>query len=102
MPESLVVADLTVHSADSAPSRSFASSSEDGGLNTARRHLAAERDIASTPRLGRALSELQLRACSIVLDLLELALVDRCDIEAILNPSIRARRATPADRAFVG
>lgn len=37
--------------------------------------------------------EPELRACAIVLDLLELALLDRCDVDALVKSSIRARRA---------
>jgi hypothetical protein len=37
--------------------------------------------------------ELELRARSIVLDLLALALVDRTDVEALTSGGIRARRA---------
>ncbi len=44
-------------------------------------------------RLERARRELEVTACSTVLDLLALALIDRDDIDAIIQASIRANRA---------
>jgi hypothetical protein len=55
----------------------------------------------------RARREIELRACSIVLDLLALALIDRTDVEALTSAGIRASRGLremdlpvdePADR----
>lgn len=37
--------------------------------------------------------ELELRACSIVLDMLALALIERADVEGLVATGVRARRA---------
>jgi hypothetical protein len=47
--------------------------------------------MLSAPQHARR--ELELRACSIVLDLLALALIDRTDVEALTSGGIRAHRA---------
>jgi hypothetical protein len=44
-------------------------------------------------RLERARRDLEVTACSTVLDLLALALIDRDDVDAIIEASIRANRA---------
>jgi hypothetical protein len=47
-----------------------------------------------TRSADRLRCELELRACSIVLDLLALALIDRADVDAIVGVSIEARLAS--------
>jgi len=53
------------------------------------RMRASRRDA----RLERARRELEITACTTVLDLLALALIDRTDVDAIIEASIRANRA---------
>jgi hypothetical protein len=51
--------------------------------------MQRERDVP----LERARRELEVTACSTVLDLLALALIDHNDVDAIIEASIRASRA---------
>jgi anti-sigma B factor antagonist len=69
----------------------FACSCTNGGLDAARLYVGGELDIATTPQLERTLSQSQARL--VVLDLRELAFIDSCGVHAIINASIRARKA---------
>jgi anti-sigma B factor antagonist len=66
----------------------------DGGVDAAWVHVAGELDIATTAQLERALRESQVRARLVVLDLRELAFMDRSGVHAIVNASIRAREVS--------
>jgi anti-anti-sigma factor len=68
----------------------FQCSWADGGLDTAWVRLAGELDIATTPRLRRALRA--LRARLVVLDVRELSFMDSSGVHAIVDASIRARQ----------
>jgi hypothetical protein len=66
-----------------------------------------DREQPSTPQLERLRYEVELRASSIVLDLLALALIDRTDVDAILAAGVQAlqrgRQMAPLSaRASVG
>ena len=65
----------------------------DDGYDAAWVHLGGELDIATSPLLERTLSEAQLRARLIVLDLRELAFIDCCGVHAILTAKSRAQQA---------
>jgi len=57
---------------------------------TAHAHLNCARELPSTPQLERLRWEVELRASSIVLDLLALALIDRADVDAIVAAGVQA------------
>jgi anti-anti-sigma factor len=69
----------------------FACSSTNGGFAAAWVHVGGELDIATTPKLERALDASQARL--VVLDLRELAFIDGCGVHAIIRAGICARRA---------
>jgi anti-sigma B factor antagonist len=69
----------------------FACSCANCGADAAWVHVAGELDIATTPRLERALDGSQARV--VVLDLRELAFIDSSGIHAIVRAGIRARQA---------
>jgi anti-sigma B factor antagonist len=56
-------------------------------------HVAGELDLATTRQLERALRESQLQARLVVLDLRALAFTDSSGVHAIVDASVRARRA---------
>jgi hypothetical protein len=60
-------------------------------LGAACRHLHADAGVLSASRHARG--EIELGACSIVLDLLALALIDRSDVQALTTAGVRAHRA---------
>jgi anti-sigma B factor antagonist len=91
MPRTLVLADSTVGRAH-APPPAFHCSWADGGPDATWVRLAGELDIATTPQLERALREPRLQARLVVLDLRELAFIDSCGVNAIVDASIRARQ----------
>jgi hypothetical protein len=78
-------------STDSVRAAAILYSSTDDRLGAAWSYLHADPEILSGPQHARR--ELELRACSIVLDLLALALIDRTDVEALTSAGIHARRA---------
>jgi anti-sigma B factor antagonist len=55
--------------------------------------VAGELDIATAPQLERTLRELQSGTHLVVLDLRELEFIDSAGVHAIVNASIRARKA---------
>jgi hypothetical protein len=102
MHQALSLTDSSTGSIDSV--RAVLYSSTDDRLGAAWSYLHADPKMLSAPQHARR--ELELRACSIVLDLLALALIDRTDVEALTSGAIRARRALremdgPVDAASV-
>jgi anti-sigma B factor antagonist len=73
--------------------RAFVCSHTNGGLDAAWVHVAGELDIATTPRLESTLRELHSQALLVVLDLREVEFVDSSGVHAIVDASVRARRA---------
>jgi anti-sigma B factor antagonist len=71
----------------------FRCSWTDGGLDAGWVQITGELDIATTPELERTLLEPQLQTHLVVLDLRELAFMDTSGVHAIVNASIRARKA---------
>lgn len=92
MPPKLVPAHSIEPRADALPP-AFECSWTDGAPDAAWVHLAGELDIATAPWLESALREPRLQARLVVLDLRELAFVDSSGVHAIVDASIRARRA---------
>ena len=92
MSRALVLADSTLGRAHSLPP-AFDCSWADGAPDATWVRLAGELDIATTPRLERALREPRLQARLVVLDLRELTFIDSCGVHAIVDASIRARQA---------
>ena len=62
-----------------------------GAAGAAWLHLAGDLDLATAPRLGRALRRTQQRAWLVVLDLRELAFMDCAGMQVIVDASVRAR-----------
>jgi anti-anti-sigma factor len=91
MPTKLVLADPIVERTNTMPP-AFRCWWANGGRDAAWVHLAGELDVATTPRLERALREPRLQARVIVLDLRELAFIDSSGVHAIVDASIRARQ----------
>jgi anti-anti-sigma factor len=54
-------------------------------------HVAGDLDLATTPRLIKALHDLQQKTCLIVLDLHEITFLDTTAIHTIVDASINAR-----------
>jgi hypothetical protein len=91
MHQSLSLTGSSTGSTDSVRAAAILYSSTDDRLGAAWSYLRADPEMLSAPQHARR--ELELRACSIVLDLLALALIDRTDVEALTSGGIRARRA---------
>jgi anti-anti-sigma factor len=87
MTRKLVVADSIVGRANALPP-AFQCPWANGG-DAAWVHLPGELDIATTPRLARAVRKVKARL--VVLDLRELAFADSSAVHAIVDASIRAR-----------
>jgi anti-anti-sigma factor len=64
-----------------------------GGLDAGWVHLAGALDIATAPRLERTLREPLLQTHLVVLDMRELAFLDCSGVHAIVDASLRARKA---------
>jgi anti-anti-sigma factor len=92
MPRKLVLADQVGRRADALPP-AFKCWWANGDPEAAWVHLAGELDVATTPRLECALREPRLQARLVVLDLRELEFIDSSGVHAIVDASIRARRA---------
>ena len=81
--------------ADSAAAHTdppFECTRTEGALEATWVHVAGALDIATTPRLARALRESQSGAQLVVLDLRELAFMDSAGVHTIVDASSRARR----------
>ena len=78
--------------ADARPT-AFACRATHGGLDAAWVNVVGELDIATAPQLERTLRESQDLAHLTVLDLRELAFMDCAGVHAIVNASLRARKA---------
>jgi len=106
----LVVPDLPVRRSV-AETRPFGLSLRDGGADAAWVRVVGELDIATAPRLAQTLRSAELCARRLVLDLRELAFIDCCGVQVIVNASVRARQGggrlvivrgpSPVDRVFV-
>ena len=92
MPPKLVPAHSIEPRAAALPP-AFQCSWTDGAPDAAWVHLAGELDIATAPRLESALREPRSQARLVVLDLRELAFIDSSGVHAIVDASVRARRA---------
>src|ERR1044072_7659036 len=92
MPQKLVPPQSIEQRADASPPV-FRYSWTDGASDAAWVRLAGELDIATAPRLGSALREPRLQARLLVLRLRELAFIDNSGVHAIVDASVRARRA---------
>jgi hypothetical protein len=92
MSQALAPTDTTPRRAGAPLAPNLVCSWNEEGVNAARMHHTAQRGIAGASQVELALDE-QMRACSVVLNMLELALIDRSDVDAVLKSSIRARRA---------
>jgi anti-anti-sigma factor len=92
VPRKLFLADQVVPRADATPPV-FECWWGNSGPDAAWVHLTGELDVATTPRLESALREPRLQARLVVLDLRELAFIDSSGVHAIVDASIRARRA---------
>jgi anti-sigma B factor antagonist len=75
------------------PPPAFTCTATHGGLDAAWVHVGGELDMATVPELERTLLESQPLARLIVLDLRELAFIDCAGVHAIVDASIRARKA---------
>jgi anti-anti-sigma factor len=93
MPDSLVLSDSPAGHALPGHAEAFVCSWTDGGLDAAWVHVAGELDVATAPQLERTLRLPQLQALLVVLDLRELTVMDTSGVHAIVDASIRARRA---------
>ena len=78
--------------ADSLPP-AFACTTTHGGLDAAWVNVVGELDLATAPELARTLHEAQQLAHLTVLDLRELAFMDCSGVHAIVDASVRARKA---------
>jgi hypothetical protein len=76
---------------DSVQAAAVPYSPTDDRLGAAWSDLYADPEMLGAPR--RVRRELELRARSIVLDLLALALIDRTDVKALVSCGMRAHRA---------
>jgi anti-sigma B factor antagonist len=92
VPPKLDLAHSTDERTDALPS-AFQCSWTDGAPDAAWVRLAGELDIATAPRLERLLREPRLQARVIVLDLRDLAFMDSSGVHAIVDASVRSRRA---------
>jgi anti-anti-sigma factor len=92
MPQELVLAQSIEQRADASPPV-FRYSWSDEAPDAAWVRLAGELDIATAPRLERMLREPPLQARVIVLDLRDLAFMDGSGVDAIVDASVRFRRA---------
>jgi anti-anti-sigma factor len=97
MPVSLVPPEADVGRPDVSVPRSVCSWTSDGQY-TAWVRMAGELDMVTTPQLARTLTDCQLQAPLVVLDLHELVFMDSTVVHAIVDASIRARAA---DRRLV-
>ncbi len=91
MPDALAEDSIARRAEALAPA--FVCSWSDGGLDAAWVHLGGELDVATVPQLEHALGEPQLQARLVVLDLRELAFIDAVGVHAIVDASMRSRRA---------
>ena len=71
----------------------FACTTTHGGLDAAWVNVVGELDLATAPELARTLHESQQLAHLTVLDLRELAFMDCSGVHAIVDASVRARKA---------
>ena len=78
--------------ADSVPPV-FTCRATHGGMDAAWVHVAGELDVVSAPELRQTLRETQWLAHLIVLDLRDLAFMDCAGTHAIVEASLRARKA---------
>lgn len=92
MPPKLVLAHSIGRRADAPPPTLQCSWTNDG-RDAAWVRLTGELDMATAPRLDRLLREPGLHARVIVLDLRDLGFVDSSGVHAIVDASIRSRRA---------
>jgi anti-anti-sigma factor len=92
MPHSHVLPDSIGDRVDFLPP-DFVCSWTTGGLDAGWVQVTGELDVATTPQLDRTLLEPQLQTHLVVLDLRELAFIDTCGVHAIVNASVRARKA---------
>jgi anti-anti-sigma factor len=88
----LVLPDSIAGRVEARPPR-FVCSSSLAAVDTVAVHVSGELDIVTTPRLARMLRESQLQAQLVVLDLRELVFMDSCGVHAIVDATVRARRA---------
>jgi anti-sigma B factor antagonist len=84
--------DQVLARADTLPP-AFACTVTHGGLDAAWVSVVGELDLVTAPELARTLRESQLLAHLTVLDLRELAFIDCSGVHAIVNASLRARKA---------
>jgi anti-sigma B factor antagonist len=92
MPLSQVPPETNVGRQDLPPCRSLCSWTL-GAPDTAWVRPVGEFDLATTPELAGALSQSQLRAELVVLDLREVAFMDSSAVHAIIDANLRARHA---------
>jgi anti-sigma B factor antagonist len=91
MPRKLVLVDSIVSRADARPP-AFHCSWTSGALDAAWVNVAGELDMATTPQLEEVLREPELQVRLVVLDLREVAFMDRSGVHAIVDASLRARQ----------
>ncbi|MGA2929092.1 MAG: STAS domain-containing protein [Solirubrobacteraceae bacterium] len=92
MPDALVLPDSVAEGAEPLSS-AFACSWTDGGPKAAWVQVTGKLDRATVPQLERTLSEPQLKAGLVVLDLRELRFIDTAGVLAIVHASFCAREA---------
>jgi anti-anti-sigma factor len=92
MPSKLVLAHSIEQRADASPP-AFQCSWTEAAPDAAWVRLAGELGIATASRLERLLREPRLQTRVIVLDLRELAFIDSSGAHAIVDASVRSRRA---------
>jgi anti-anti-sigma factor len=88
----LVTSDVPVRLSE-APPLDFECSWTDRRPDASWVHLAGRLNVASVPELERTLERSRLGARLVVLDLRDITFIDRAGVHAIVNASIRARRA---------
>jgi hypothetical protein len=93
MPEVTALTDPPEDGAQALSAGALLFSWTDACPGAVRVYLQRDDALPSTPLERRRRRELELRACSIVLDLLALALIDRTDVEGIVRASIAVRRS---------
>ena len=76
-----------------ADGQPFVCSRTRGAVDVGWVRIAGPLDSATAPRLNRTLRERRLRARLVVLDLRELTFLDWSGVHAVVDASIRARRA---------
>jgi anti-anti-sigma factor len=91
MPDAHVLFDSIAGRAD-APPPAFSCSRTNRGRDAVSVCAAGELDIATAPKLERALRDAQSQARLVVLDLRELAFMDSAGAHVIVNASRRARQ----------